>query len=361
MGQFLALLLVALSCLAWTPEGPGERAVDLLSRLREPSSPPVAGVVQRDLILPGGPPVVAKLYVPSGPVRRALVLVHGIHRRSIHDARVIRVSTELASQGVAVLTPELADLADYRVTEESIDTIARAVKELARMADVAPSGKVGLVGISFGGGLSLVAAARPDVGERLEYVSSIGAHHDFRRVVRFFLTNVAEAPDGGRPLQAHEYGLTVLVYGRLPALAPAADVATLRLAFRAWLAEDRAAAREHAKRLTTPKGKAIFAHLDEGRLDALRGELEADLARDAARLERLSPAGKLKHVAAPIFLLHGKADHLIPTAELEWAVRELGDRPHQAVVTSLIDHVMPDRPASILEVLRLADVLSHWL
>jgi pimeloyl-ACP methyl ester carboxylesterase len=351
---------MAAACLAWRPQGSGERAVEILARLREGAALP-AGVAVRELALPGSPAVKAKLYAPSGSPHRAMVLIHGIHRRSIHDPRVIRVATELASQGVAVLTPEMADLADYRITEDSVDVIARAVKALAGMPDAAPTGKVGLVGISFGGGLALVAAARPDVGERLEHVSTIGAHHDFRRVVRFFLTNVAEGPGGSRPLRAHEYGLTVLVYGRLPALAPAADVDTLGAAFRSWLAEDREAAREHAARLTTAKGKAVFAHLEAGNLAALRPEIEADVERDAARLERLSPAGKLRAVPVPIFLLHGRSDHLIPTAELDWAVRELGEHPHQALVTSLIDHVMPDRPASVLEVLRLADVLSHWL
>lgn len=359
-GRLFALLLAA-SCLAWTPVEPGERAVELLSRLRDGASAPVSGVTSVDLVLPGVSPVAARLYVPGGASRRALVLIHGIHRKSITDPRVIRVATELSSQGVTVLTPEMADLADYRLTEESIDTIALAVKELAQRTDLAPGGKVGLVGISFGGGLSLVAAARPDVGQNLEYVASIGAHHDFARVIRFFLTGVAEGPDTRKPLRPHEYGLAVLVYGRLPRLAPAADRKVLLAAFRSWLGEDRQAARAHAARLTTERGQRIFQLLEGGRLAEMRGEIEADLKDDRVRLERLSPAGKLSEVRVPVFLLHGKADHLIPTSELEWAVRELGERPHEALVTSLIDHVMPDRPASVLEVLRLAGMMAHWL
>jgi pimeloyl-ACP methyl ester carboxylesterase len=290
-----------------------------------------------------------------------MVLVHGIHRRSIRDPRLVRVATELAGQGVAVLLPEIRDLADYRITEGSVEVISLSVKELARRSELAPTGKVGLVGISFGGGLSLVAAARPDVGEKLEYVASIGAHHDFARVLRFFLTNVAEGPGGSHSLPAHEYGLTVLVYGSLPSLAPAADVDTLRAAFRAWLGEDRKAAREEAARLRTSGGKALFQLLEEGRLGSLREEIGAALDRDRARLERLSPAGKLGLVPVPIFLLHGRSDHLIPTTELEWAIRELEGRPHEALVTSLIDHVMPDRPAGVLEALSLAGMLAHWL
>ena len=41
----------------------------------------------------------------------------------------------------------------------------------------------------------------------------------------------------------------------------------------------------------------------------------------------------------PVYLLHGEGDTVIPADETVWAGLELGKKPHQALVSPLIEHV----------------------
>src|ERR1041384_5962853 len=96
-----------------------------------------------------------------------------------------------------------------------------------------------------------VAAAGPELGGRVAYVVSVGGHHDLERVLRFLIRNKVETPTGVRPMQAHDYGLVVLLYGSVDRFAPEADRGALRDALRASLNQDQPAEMAAAARLTT--------------------------------------------------------------------------------------------------------------
>jgi dienelactone hydrolase len=63
----------------------------------------------------------------------------------------------MASCGIRVLTPELPGIKDYHVSKDSVRTIGESAKWLAAQT----GGPVGVMGLSFAGGLALVAAADP--------------------------------------------------------------------------------------------------------------------------------------------------------------------------------------------------------
>src|SRR6478609_10572073 len=161
---------------------------------------------------------------PHGPVRYrtytpqdvqdpgCVVLLHGVHHLGIDDPRMWNLARALAGAGVLVMTPELQDLADYRVTARTIDVIGDSAVVLSGRMDRT----VGIIGLSFAGGLALLAANRSEFRDKIGYVVAIGAHDDMGRVARFFAANVIVRPDGiDAPFQAHEYGVLVLAYSHL--------------------------------------------------------------------------------------------------------------------------------------------------
>jgi dienelactone hydrolase len=265
----------------------------------------------------------------------------------------------LAASGLVVLTPELADLADYRITADSADRIAESVRWLADREDLVAGGRVGLLGFSFAGGLSLLAAGEPDVGRRLSWVTSVGGHHDLSRVLHFFVENRVETPRGLVPKQAHEYGLVVLVYGQLDRLLPDPDREPARDALRAWLHEDRASAHALAARIATPEGQRLFARVESHQLGELAADLETLVDERADALARLSPRGKLARIPCPVYLLHGTGDTVIPASETNWADLELGAREHRALVSPLLEHVEVSHDATVVEMFELVDFISH--
>ena len=122
-------------------------------------------------------------YLPRGVARPpGLVLVHGIHRLAVDEPRLVRFARALAESGVAVLTPEVRELADYRVDARSIDTIGAAAHALRSKL----SRKVGVMGMSFAGGCLCLPPCDSRFEADIGMVIAVGAHDDAARVARFF-------------------------------------------------------------------------------------------------------------------------------------------------------------------------------
>ncbi len=102
-----------------------------------------------------------RLYTPRGASDRAMLLVPGVHAAGVDEPRLIQFARDLASVRHTVLTAELADLKQYRITPRTTDMIEDAALWLSQQNALAPDGRVGMMGISFAGGLSIVAASRP--------------------------------------------------------------------------------------------------------------------------------------------------------------------------------------------------------
>ena len=142
-----------------------------------------------------------------------MVLVHGIHHLGIDEPRLVSFARAAAGSGFAVLTPEVAALADYRVDGSSIATIGESPAWLQQRLGTGP---VSVVAVSFAGGLSLLAASDPRYAPHIRALLLMGAYDDLGRVSRFLATSQAELPDGRWvPYAAHDYGAAVFVYSHL--------------------------------------------------------------------------------------------------------------------------------------------------
>src|SRR4029079_9326273 len=97
---------------------------------------------------------------PAGASDGAVVLVRGGHAAGVDEPRLVQFARDLASVHHTVLTAELTDLTQYRITPRTTDMIEDAALWLAAERYLAGDGKVGRMGISFAGGLSIVAASR---------------------------------------------------------------------------------------------------------------------------------------------------------------------------------------------------------
>lgn len=354
----LSLVAVGLGAVTWAPVRRFSGAVHVLLDLSAPPSASTHAVAE-DLLIPGDGPVRARLYEPQGAVHRCIVVGHGVHHLGIAEPRLVRFSTELASTGAMVLTPELADLADYRITRNGADVLGRATHYLAERCP--GMHKVGLIGFSFAGGLSLLSATDPAVSRDLEYVTSVGGYHDLARVLRFLLTDTVETPDGPKHRAAHEYGNVVLVYGYIDQLVPKADVEIASRAVRAWLEEHRDQAWKMASQRTTRETEELFVRLSNGHISDMRRTLGAILEQHAAELTALSPRGHLHEIPVPVYLLHGTGDSVIPPEETLWADRELGAQSHVALVTPLIEHVAMAGKPQISDQLALSVFMARLL
>jgi len=322
-----------------------------------------AALVEDTLTVAGaGGPFRARIYrLRDQPAGRGLIVVHGIHHEGMDEHRMLPFARELARAGLVVMTPEITDLADYRITHQGVSVIRDATLYLRGRHDLVGEAPVGVLGFSFAGGLSLVAAAEPALAGQVAYVVSVGGHHDLERVLRFLIRNQVETPSGLQHKQAHDYGLMVLLYGAVDRFAPEPDRAPLRDALRASLNQDRPAAVAAAARLATERGRQLWQLADARKLQTLAPEFEAIVDQQRAELAALSPRGRLAAIHAPVYLVHGTDDSVIPASETEWAGAELGRADHIALVSPLIEHVEVSRSAGLGDKLALLRFIAQML
>jgi pimeloyl-ACP methyl ester carboxylesterase len=288
------------------------------------------------------------------------VLVHGIHRLATDEPRLVRFARALAGNGVAVLTPEVRELADYRLDPRSIETIGAAARALRAKL----SHKVGVMGMSFAGGLSLLAACDPRFGSDIGMVVAVGAHDDAARVARFFATSRIPRPDGSAvSLGAHGYGVLVFAYAHAERFFPEEDLPIARQALSSWLAEERDAARLTARGSTAPS-RELLERLFDHRLEQVAEPFLGVVDADRAALGSISPHGRLDGLRVPIFRLHGAGDTVIPPTETEWLARDVPARMLRDVLISrALQHVEPGGQPTWYEQWELvhfvADVLAE--
>jgi pimeloyl-ACP methyl ester carboxylesterase len=305
-------------------------------------------------------PVRARLYLPAGVSHPpGMVLVHGIHHLGIDEPRLMSFARAAAGGGFAVLTPEVAALADYRVDRASISTIGESPAWLEQRLGTGP---VTLVGVSFAGGLSLLVGSDPRYAAHIRTLLLMGAYDDLGRVSRFLATSQAEFPDGRSvPHKAHDYGAAVFVYSHLDQFFPASDLGVAHEALRDWLWEQPQDAHALLPRLS-PAGRDVMDLLLTRQIGSLRLKLMDAIAADQTQLAAISPQGKISNLRVPVFLLHGLTDDIIPSTESLWLEKEI-PRPYLkgVLITPAFSHVDPDKSPTWHDELRLVGFLADVL
>jgi pimeloyl-ACP methyl ester carboxylesterase len=269
-------------------------------------------------------------------------MVHGVHDLGIEEPRLQRFARSVANIGIVVMTPEVEELSDYHVAPRSIDTVGAAVDALRAKTGAS---RVGVMGMSFGGGVALLTAADERFADRVAFVVAIGAHDDLARVSRFFATNEIATADGGtKKLHAHDYGAMVLTYDHVEKFFPADDVPAASAALKFWLGEHRDEARAEAAKLS-PDSKARVEKLFAADIASIRDELLADIDASQADMAKVSPHGHLAGLRAHVYLLHGAGDTVIPSTETEWLAKDVPPGTlREALISPAIVHVELDKP-----------------
>ena len=333
---------VVVLCLAFWPFAKAH--LQAVAVLREVAGQPVPWVAHEltvpvtteDLSFPIATPngqqrVRARVYIPQDrPHAPAMVIFHGVHHLGIDEPRLVGFASAMAGCGIRVLTPELPGIKDYHVSEDSVAAIGESVKWFAAQT----GGPVGVMGLSFSGGLALVAASEPQVHPAFKFIVAVGSQDSMLRVAEYYLTGRDARPDGSvESLPPHEYGPLVLEYENLDDFVPAQDLVPVRALLKAHLYEDRPG--EAAAKLGMSEAQRREAlDLMDTTLPATRSAIAASIARHASESPSLSPEGRLRAMGTPVYLLHGEGDNIIPSAETLWMANELQPDDLKAMLVS---------------------------
>jgi dienelactone hydrolase len=326
-------------------------------------------------------PVPARSYRPGGAVRRTTLLVPGVHKDGLHEERLVGLARELAATGMQVLVVAPPDLTRYRVTTDSVDELEDIIAWASRQPELAADGKVGIIAFSFSGGMALVAAGRPKVRDQVAFAFSFGGHGDLPRVLRY-LCGVSPDPlpspsdagalaYGGEHIHVpkpHDYGAVVTLLNLADQAVPSTQVEALQDAITRFLRAsslERLNPREAAAQFAQARAlgqdmpepsRTLMRYVSDRNVSKL-GEVMLPLLTDVDLPAALSPE-RSPAPSAPVFLLHGADDSVVPASEMLSLARKLGTATKvRAFASRLITHAETGRRAALAEMWTLS---SFW-
>ena len=282
------------------------------------------------------------------------LLVPGVHAEGIDEPRFVQFARDVASMGRIVVTAELPDLRRYSITPRTTDMIEDAGVWLSGSSGFAPESRIGVMGISFAGGLSVIAASRPSLRSRAAFVMSFGGHGDLPRTLRYLCTGRLHDGSYRAP---HDYGIAIILLGVADRMVPPDQAQPLRDAILAFLHAshvdmwDKAQAQAEFSRARTmaeilpEPSRTLMKYVNErdvARLGPLLLPYVGDLGDD----EALSPDRSAPQ--CPVYLLHGTEDNVIPAEESQLLAESLRARGVKVtrLATPLITHAEVDRSAA---------------
>jgi hypothetical protein len=350
-----------------------------------------AYIRQPDMWVPTrGGDIPARLYEPAGRARRTVLLMPGVHRDGINESRLVGLAEDLAATGYRVVTVAAPDLQKFKVTPEVTDVIEDAVKWTSDQPQFRTDGKIGIIGISFTGGLSIVAAGRESIRDRVAFVMSFGGHGDLARAMHYLtsgevLGDLEQAKQSSAVAGAehvsvhppHDYGLAVVLLNLANRVVPPDQVAALSKGIDGFLLASSLAVTDPPKSVpvfermkdyqqTLPEpSRTYMQYVNDRAVDRLGPILlpVADALSNHPGMPALS-AERAAPPAAPVFLLHGVDDNVIPSVETVLLAEHLeGKAEVTGLLSGLITHAEVNRTPGATEVWRLArfwrEIMKH--
>jgi pimeloyl-ACP methyl ester carboxylesterase len=286
-----------------------------------------------ETVLAGLPTTVAR---PSGSgTGPTLVVVNGATELGRREPALRRLARGLARAGYVVFIPDLPGLARGELTERTLDATVAAAR--------AAGDRVGLVGVSVGTSLALLAAQDPSLSGRITIVTGTAPYADLTNLVRLATTGYYRDGDLLVPYETDPF-LAVAVARSLAGVLPPGperDAIVMEVnALDADAADPLAAVRALPTSELAPETRAVvqlLASREPRRFDERYAALPADLR---TALGRLSPITGASRLTMRVELASAPRDKYIPLAEAEALARAAPDG--RLTVTRTLEHAVPE-------------------
>jgi fermentation-respiration switch protein FrsA (DUF1100 family) len=303
------------------------------SRLKEQTPAPVRRSVRYQA---EGRHYQGDLYLSPESPRAGIVLVPGVVRAGKDDPRLAALAQTLARLRFAVLVPDLVGLRHLKVRRSDVREVADAFAYLLSRPQLAPGGRAGIAGFSYGAGPVVLAGLEPDIREQLRFILALGGYYDLKSIVSYFTTGYYRDETTGRwrYLKPRPYAAWVFGLSNADLLVRPRDRRQLRNYLSERLETDNTDEPLPLVGLA-PDARALqdlLINNDPERVPGLIGRLSPSMR---AELEGVNPAGHdLSGLKAQVILLHGRGDNIIPYTE---SVALAGALPSSQVELFLID------------------------
>jgi pimeloyl-ACP methyl ester carboxylesterase len=281
----------------------------------------------------GLPTTVAR---PSGPGDGpTLLIVNGAAELGRREPALRRLVHGLGRAGYVVYLPDLPGLDRGELTQNTLDAIVSAAR--------AAGDRVGLVGVSVGTSLALLAAQDASLTGRISIVTGTAPFADLTNLVRLATTGYYRDGNLLVPYETDPF-LAVAVARSLAAALPAGRDRDALVGLADALDDDAedplGPIRSLPTARLTPETRAVvelLANDDPRRFDELYVRAPAEVR---TALEQLSPIETASRVTARVELASAPRDKYVPLAEARALVRAAPNA--RLTVTETLEHAVPE-------------------
>ncbi len=272
------------------------------------------------------------IYHAKGKYQGTILFVHGMNKHGKNDERLKHFCLCLAAIGYRVIVPSYPIICQHTFSLQSIDEIEATIKFLTENNTLCPSGKIAIFTVSLSGTLTMRAAGRESVKNRVSIFFTIGSGFYVERVfqlaferpeqdsymkmicIKNVLASNLDTPK--EILQAMDVAIADAFVNDTPNNLPA------------LLSQMTVENQQFMQRIIGPEANASFLY-----------PIYKDyLATFEKQLFSSCPNENLNF---PMILIHSAIDHVFPPNETIDFCQYLTDHniPHDICITTLMEHV----------------------
>jgi pimeloyl-ACP methyl ester carboxylesterase len=306
----------------------------------------IGGPTVTKVAVPSGDRLIhADLYRPTNEGKRfPLLLVHGVNPTGKDDEQLVLLAKDLARAGFLVLVPDLEGIKTLRIRVSDAEDILQSFLYLSRLVQAGPRG--GMMGISYGAGPMLLAAADPRIRDKVGMVATLGGYYDLRTVLLYALTGSFEYGGHRGYLRPDSSLRWMFAYRNVDLLRSTTDQEKLREIIEKRNQYEIAAADALAKSLG-PDGRALYDFLVNTDPERFAPLYEALPLSVREYVYQLSPARAIQYITASFIIVHGTDDYSVPYTESMRLADSVGEknRVHLALLPQFM-HVDPSESSA---------------
>ena len=269
-------------------------------------------------------------YLPAGKPSGTVIFIHGMAALGAEDPRVQQLARALTAAGLKVLIPHLPTIRELRIERDQPAEVQSVLEQIAADRGLVPTGRFAAMAVSFSGVFALRAACSSTLGQRITALCLIGGYYDVDQVSDF-LVNARRSDPYGRMLMLRSYYREV---------EPESD--DFHQALEHCIRESAKLEGGWNLRVlldpTDPLQERLYQLLDDtDQREQFHRKVIAAFGNDW-RSYRVSL--DFVNRKTPVFLLHGRADRVIPPGESRRLARQMTERgiPNYLCVTRFLSH-----------------------
>jgi pimeloyl-ACP methyl ester carboxylesterase len=293
----------------------------------------------------------ALLYYPEqSPPDSAIILVAGLSELGCRHPRLVALSRLLAEKGLLVVTPDIREFREFKISPEPISQMLFWHSQIPALEGGAQVKTIGFAGISFSGTLAMIAAAKPEIRDKVGFLVAIGPYSNLLRCTRGWFA-AGPITVTGNYYPTRFYARWIGMLAAVDMVQSASDRLFLDRALHSLLLQKELppapvdltaeGARWHA--LATMKENQSDPELSQSIEDYLVAHI----------YPQLDPENAVKSLQCPAFFIHGAYDDLIPAEESMELHRRVSDS--HLLISPFLTHTHPtDKPLSLWQKTRAA-------